>query len=302
MAKKNQIGIAACGAGLGLVLIVSFAFAQTATPLSVSCSGVASSSMITWTASTAGGTAPYQYAWSGAVAGTSSMVSATYSATGTFQAALQVGDAATSTATSTCLATVTSLPVTSTSTPTSTPGTPPPPPASTSTTGVTHVNPGLRPRLEIGPLGRVNLRGTLVTVASTTFTVKSWGGVWTVITNASTSFRRAHERRANLSDFLPGDFLAINGQATTTALTIDARMIKNFSLRLTPVLERERERKEKIKKIMERFDDRIEKRIEEREKQINKIEKRFETKLKKELEDRSKKIEKELKKIQSRDD
>lgn len=108
-AKIGAAGLIALG-GLGLFAL--FAGAANS-PLAATCSGSAAQNVITWSASPTGGVPPYGFAWSGTgVNGASSSVMATYNATGTFEAMVQVSDSAssTATATSTCFASVASLP------------------------------------------------------------------------------------------------------------------------------------------------------------------------------------------------
>lgn len=137
MKTLKIIGAIAVGM-LGVFVMTTFANAQSvsstatstatstdttsSTPLTVGCSGDVSSNTITWSATASGGTAPYQFLWSGDpnIAGsTSTMVSSTYDTTGTINENIQATDAASNTALGNCSAMILAIAPTST-TPTST--------------------------------------------------------------------------------------------------------------------------------------------------------------------------------------
>ena len=92
-----------------MAIVAISAMAHAATAPSVSCAGAVSGNQITWTATSTGGNAPYAYLWSGAgiASGTTSTpVTVSYGANGTYTADIQVTDASSSVATSSCAATV----------------------------------------------------------------------------------------------------------------------------------------------------------------------------------------------------
>ncbi len=104
-------------AGMAVVAVSALAHADT-TP-SVSCAGAVSGNQVTWTATSTGGNAPYAYLWSGAsiASGTTSTpVTVTYGANGTYTADIQVTDASSSVATSSCSAAVAYYPTATTGT------------------------------------------------------------------------------------------------------------------------------------------------------------------------------------------
>lgn len=116
--NKAVLAGTAIVAAAGVLAAASFVFASTA--LTASCSAAVSGNVITWTATTTGGNAPFTVLWSGntgIVGSTSSVVGATYGTNGTYSATVTATDASSTVATGTCSATVTSnVTVTPTST------------------------------------------------------------------------------------------------------------------------------------------------------------------------------------------
>lgn len=224
MINKNFTKIGGIGA-IGLLLLGSFVYAQN-TPLSATCSGTANVNVITWTASPAGGNAPYSFQWSGTnVAGTAQAVTATYNSTGTFSATAAVRDTATTTASSSlvnanCSATVTVLP-TATSTP--------------------PVRKFKQPMLNINPPGHFLARGMeVVSVGANSFVGKVWGTTWTVDTTGLSEFilreGRLVRRVIDVSVLQPGDEVGVSGRVDpATPLVVKAQVVRNYSI----VLERE---------------------------------------------------------------
>ncbi len=97
--------------------------------------------------------------------------------------------------------------------------------------------------VEIGPGGRTLLRGTVTVVGTNSLTVKSWGGDWTINISASTKLAP----KTDVSQFQVGDFVGVQGLASTTALwTIDATLVRNRTLR-QEVKEERKENKEERK-------------------------------------------------------
>ena len=174
-----------------------------------------SGSTISWSSTVAGGVTPYTLLWSGTnIAGaTSTNPRAVYSA-GTYTATLTATDASTTVATATCSATVAS-----------TTPTPPLPQFFKS------------PQLNINPSGHFLARGMKVTsVASTTITGTIWGTTWTIHFTPNAG-DEAYERggkalkQFNLSSVKVGDEIAVSGKIDPSAvLTVDAKVIRNYSL------------------------------------------------------------------------
>lgn len=83
--------------------------------------------------------------------------------------------------------------------------------------------------LEIGPAGRALLRGTVSSVGTNSLIVKSWGGDWIINVSSSTALA---PRAADMTQFAVGDFVGVNGVASTAAAwTIDATLVKNWTQR-----------------------------------------------------------------------
>lgn len=85
------------------------------------------------------------------------------------------------------------------------------------------------PILQIGPSGKTLLRGTIVSAASGSLTVKSWGGEWTVSVPASASVL---PQGTALSSFQTGDFVGVQGTVDgTAAWTVDATLVRDWTAR-----------------------------------------------------------------------
>ncbi|MDE1919585.1 MAG: hypothetical protein KGH56_02680 [Patescibacteria group bacterium] len=83
--------------------------------------------------------------------------------------------------------------------------------------------------LQIGPAGKVLLRGTIGSVSSGSITVKSWGGDWTV--NVPTS-ARVLPQGAAITDFKAGDFVGVQGSVNQGASwTVDATLVRDWTAR-----------------------------------------------------------------------
>lgn len=204
-----------------------FVFAQstsTPNPLTASCSGSVSQNAITWSANVSGGVLPYGYLWSGAVSGTSSMVAATYNATGTYQASVAVTDSATTTLSASCSATVTSLP---------------------QATTTTHLpKPFFKePMLNINPAGHFLARGMKIkSVASTSFVGEVWGTTWTVNVRECPEFlsregRPFPDKCLGIQQIQVGDEVGVSGVIDRERpLTVNARVIRNYTVIKSPNL------------------------------------------------------------------
>lgn len=97
----------------GTALVLSFVFAGAASALTVSCTGVAATSGIAWTASSSGGISPVAFLWGNGSTSSAQTVSAT---PGTYSITIQATDASSTVATSTCSATI-AAPANATTTP-----------------------------------------------------------------------------------------------------------------------------------------------------------------------------------------
>ena len=65
-----------------------------------------------------------------------------------------------------------------------------------------------QPILEVGAAGKVLMRGTIASISSTTLTVNSWGGTWTVDLASGAEILPA-TANSNLSQFSVGDFVGV---------------------------------------------------------------------------------------------
>lgn len=83
--------------------------------------------------------------------------------------------------------------------------------------------------LQVGPAGKVLLRGTVSSVSADSVTIKSWGGDWTVNVSAT-----AHvlPQGAAISSFQTGDFVGAQGTVDESAnWTITASLIRDWTAR-----------------------------------------------------------------------
>ena len=82
--------------------------------------------------------------------------------------------------------------------------------------------------LQVGPEGRVLLRGTVDSVGANSLTVKSWGGDWVVNVATSTKLMPG----TDISQFKVGDFVGAQGMVKTSAAwTIDASLVRDWTER-----------------------------------------------------------------------
>jgi hypothetical protein len=109
----------------------------------------------------------------------------------------------------------------------------------TTSTGAVLAVKAERPILEVGPEGKVLIRGTIASVGSKSLTVNSWGGTWTV--NVSPTTKVLPEATGNdLTNFKQGDFVGIQGTVSQSSqLTIDAVLIRDWTYRQTVNQERQ---------------------------------------------------------------
>ncbi len=83
--------------------------------------------------------------------------------------------------------------------------------------------------LEVGPRGKVLLRGTIESVSATSLTVKSWGGSW--IVNVPTT-AEVLPKGSPLSSFQSGDFVGVQGTVSqTSSWTVDATLVRDWTVR-----------------------------------------------------------------------
>ncbi|MHB8860463.1 MAG: DUF5666 domain-containing protein [Minisyncoccota bacterium] len=83
--------------------------------------------------------------------------------------------------------------------------------------------------LQVGPGGKVLLRGTVDSVSASSVTVKSWGGEWTV--NVATTATVLPKGTA-LASFKTGDFVGVQGAIDQAAnWTVKATLIRDWTAR-----------------------------------------------------------------------
>ncbi len=83
--------------------------------------------------------------------------------------------------------------------------------------------------LEIGPRGKVLLRGTIESVSADSLTVKGWGGIWTV--NVPTT-SKILPNGVSLSNFQQGDFVGIEGTVDqSSSWTVSAELVRDWTER-----------------------------------------------------------------------
>lgn len=88
-----------------------------------------------------------------------------------------------------------------------------------------------RMMVQINPAGRAQLSGTLAAVQTSSFTINSWGGVWTVNVSPDTKLGRRFGGKSSLSEFAAGDSVMINGAVNQSAAwTVDAKNVQNLSI------------------------------------------------------------------------
>ena len=105
--------------------------------------------------------------------------------------------------------------------------------------------------LEVNGRGKILLRGTVESVASSTLTLKSWGGAWTIKTSSSTKIHPEANGTSTLSAFEKGDFVGVIGQVSETEnFTVNAKIVRDWTIKKT-MRDNEREARETKKEDKE---------------------------------------------------
>ncbi len=103
--------------------------------------------------------------------------------------------------------------------------------AQTSSSTMTGTTPSVKMMVQINASGHATVSGAVAAVQNTSFTVTSWGGVWTINLGSSAKIVRRFGGTSNLSEFAPGDYVTITGTANQSASwTIDADTVRNMSI------------------------------------------------------------------------
>lgn len=103
--------------------------------------------------------------------------------------------------------------------------------------------------LQIGPSGRVTMRGTIGSVMAGMITVKSWGGDWTVNVGASAKVLPAATNN-DITKFQAGDSVGVQGTVSQTASwTIDATLVRDWTYRKT-IINEEKQNEKAARELM----------------------------------------------------
>jgi hypothetical protein len=104
--------------------------------------------------------------------------------------------------------------------------------------------------LQVGPAGKILLRGTIDAISNGSLTVKSWGGDWTVNVSNNTQVLPAAAGN-DITKFKQGDFVGIQGTVSTTAnWTIDAAVVRDWTYR-KEVRQEMQQNQQSIRKLMQ---------------------------------------------------
>ena len=104
------------------------------------------------------------------------------------------------------------------------------------------VRAGTQMILQVNHNGKALMRGTIESVGTSSIMVKTWGGVWTVNIGSSAKLFPG----TDMSQFKAGDFVGVQGQVSeTAALTIDAAIVRNWTVKKAEVENKVIERKER---------------------------------------------------------
>ena len=77
--------------------------------------------------------------------------------------------------------------------------------------------------LTITDKGEIAIRGSVVSVGTSSFTMKTWGGTWTVTTDSTTEVVPAA-----ISTIAVGDFVGVLGTVSQDGMTVTANYVRNW--------------------------------------------------------------------------
>ena len=103
--------------------------------------------------------------------------------------------------------------------------------------------------LEVGPEGKVLLRGIIDSVSAGVITVKGWGGVWTV--NVPVTAQILPEAvRKDITKFKVGDYVGVQGRVINSASwTINAYLVRDRTREtIVPLKQEQKSQKGEMKK------------------------------------------------------
>ena len=82
--------------------------------------------------------------------------------------------------------------------------------------------------LTINPKGDVTLRGKVQSVGSSTLTIKTWGGLWTIDIPVGASVTPK-----DISTFIVGDFVGVVGTASMDSQIVTAKVVRSWGTKST---------------------------------------------------------------------
>ncbi len=104
--------------------------------------------------------------------------------------------------------------------------------------------------VQVGPAGKVLLRGIIDSVSNGSLTVKSWGGDWTVNVSGATQVLPVAVGN-DLTQFKAGDFVGVQGTVSQSASwTIDAMLVRDWTYR-QQVTEQEKQNMQAIRQTIQ---------------------------------------------------
>ncbi len=78
--------------------------------------------------------------------------------------------------------------------------------------------------------GTILIRGVVEEVSANSMTVRSWGGTWTIRTNAMSTVVPAGSVKGDLASIAPGNFVGVQGSvASNQEFTVDATFVRNWT-------------------------------------------------------------------------
>ncbi len=103
--------------------------------------------------------------------------------------------------------------------------------------------------LQVGPAGKVLIRGNVVSIASGSIVLKSWGGDWTVNTPSGSEILPS-AAAGDLTKFQAGDYVGVQGTISTNApWTINASIVRDWTMRQVTATQ-QRQNQQSVKQLM----------------------------------------------------
>lgn len=96
--------------------------------------------------------------------------------------------------------------------------------------------------LQVGPAGKVLIRGDIVSTASGSLVLKSWGGNWTINIPSGSEILPA-AAASDVTKFQAGDYVGVQGTVSTDApWTINASVVRDWTMRQTAAAQQQQNR------------------------------------------------------------